>query len=315
VLIASTATLEASTVWYDRTTRSMHGSSLTRWIDAVGNRVGHHHLLDYLGGGGLCDVYRGRHLVDGHDSAIKVLRPELRRSAGLVDRMRFEARIGMRFNHANLVRILEYGEDWIGPYFAMELLEGSTLGEILQHDPSLSPPHAAAIARQTAEGLATLHHAGFIHCDVKPSNLMILGRSEDRALSLKILDFGIARQTRHSIEHGEGAPAPSGDTVVGTPGYLAPEQLDGAHVGPKADLYALGVVLYRMISGHLPFHGTIEEMGDLQRTTHPKPLPLADGLGPLAFRLLELRPKDRPSAPDVIDVLDRLGFPPRYVDP
>jgi serine/threonine-protein kinase len=304
---ATTATFDPPTVGLcDPSTLSMRRPlRLGRRDPAfeIGDCVGAYHLIEHLGAGGICDIYRGRHVRRGYERAIKVLRPSARHNRQLAERLRLEAQIGMRFYHPNLVRVFEPGESPLGPFFAMELLEGATLAELLHHEQRLSPIRAADIVRQTAEGLATLHRAGFIHCDVKPANLMLsFSPSDPERRSLKIIDFGIAQQTRLRVETMRS------DAIIGTPGYLAPEELTGAPFGPKVDLYALGVVLYRIISGRIPYEGTFEEIAAQQRTRSPGPLPVAEGLGPLAFRLLDKSPVERPSALEIIDAIDHL-FP------
>jgi eukaryotic-like serine/threonine-protein kinase len=271
--------------------------------DLAGKRVGAYVLQEAIGIGGICTVYRGRCPEDPHPRAIKVLQPRYRSNSILGDRLRLEGSIGMSVAHPNLVQVIDRGESEFGPYLVMELLEGETLSSLLARDKRLSTARAALLIRQAAKGIAELHRRGFVHLDIKPGNLIVVPYGGDeRNAQLKIIDFGIAESigVRGSVKVAVG----SGCGVTGTPGYIAPEQYQGREVGPPSDLYALGIVLYYLISGRSPFTGPIDKALYQQLAGNPNPLETADGLDEIAFWMLERDPDQRPTVEQLIAALD-----------
>jgi len=267
----------------------------------VGTRLGCYSLLEELGSGGMCAVYRARHMDFGTEFAVKVLHPGRTQQEVFTHRLRREAAAGLRLNHPNIVRVVELGMGPQGPFLVMELLVGRTLHEALRTDGPIPPPSAAKIVRQTADGLSAAHRAGFVHRDLKPGNIMLV--PGELGEEVKILDLGIVGVTtadpREQITRE--------NLVVGTPAYMAPEQFHGSSsVGPQADLYSLGVVLYQMLRGRPPFDGNFQEIIAQHMMTPPDPLPDSDGLEELAYWLLEKSQAKRPqNAAEVIAFVDR----------
>ncbi|MDH3223317.1 MAG: protein kinase, partial [Gemmatimonadota bacterium] len=271
----------------------------------IGQTVSHYRVLDKLGGGGMGVVYRAEDTRLGRHVALKFLPTEL--TSDPVARTRFvqEARAASALDHANICTIHDIDETSTGQlYIVMALYDGETLKSRLQHGP-LKAREAMAAARQVAAGLDTAHGLGIVHRDIKPANLMYTRRGE-----VKILDFGVAKLL------GQAGVTRTGSSV-GTLAYMSPEQLEGRDdVGPRADLWALGVVLYEMLTGRRPFEGRSEaETAAAILAQEPSPLDpsgdeLAAGLTSLVTDLLRKRPEDRPpSASAVIERLDALSSP------
>lgn len=265
----------------------------------IGTRLGSYMIIEPLGCGGVCTVYRARNLDLGGEFALKVLNSERDLNDVLVQRLRREAAAALRINHPNIVKVIELGTGARGPFLVMELLNGLTLADALRTRGPFSVLEAANVIRQAACGLAAAHRAGFVHRDLKPSNLMVV--PQDSGEVVKILDLGIV---------GLISPDPAEHLtcegiVVGTPAYMAPEQLQGAPIGAAVDLYALGIVLYEMLKGATPFQGTFKEIIAQHMISRPEPLAAAQGLEQLAYRLLEKSPARRPdNAQAVIEFID-----------
>lgn len=282
------------------------GSSQTASADPyLGTRMGAYVLLDLLGTGGMCNVYRARHVSRGTEHALKVLHAARAQHAVFAQRMLREAAAARRINHPNIIRVTEIGMAQGGPFLVMELLAGTTLHDVLRLEGKLPLPRAAHIVRQVARGLAAAHQAGLVHRDMKPGNIML--SPDPSGERVKILDFGIVRIADQEFVDDDPLAQQQltrDDLVVGTPSYMAPEQFQSSHVGPEADLFSLGVVLYQMIAGRLPYEGSFQQIMAQQLTSVPNPLPDSCGLDELAFWLLERSPQNRPPASRVVEVID-----------
>ncbi len=273
-----------------------------------GGRLGPYEILTLLGTGGMGRVFRAHDTRLDRDVAIKVL---LRGAVGDEDRLRRfeqEARVIGALNHPNVVVIHDTGRDEGSPYLVTELLEGDTLRERLRHGP-LPERKAVEITIQIARGLAAAHDKGITHRDLKPENVFLT-----RDGQVKILDFGLAR-IGHSEPLGEdsGTLSPSG-AVMGTAGYMAPEQIRGRPVDHRADIFALGALLYELLCGRRAFPGeTAVDRG--MEALHAEPQGLtgaAPSLMALVSRCLEKRPEDRfQSAHDVAFALETYQTQPR----
>ena len=197
--------------------------------------IGRYVDLQLLGQGGMGAVYRGRDPELDRPVAIKVM---LHATPDFVQRFRREAQSIARLAHANIVQVYDFGVDGDGnPYFVMELIDGTPLDELVRTRGKLPPLDVVRLGKQAAAGLAAAHRAGIIHRDVKPSNLIVDGRGH-----LKLVDFGIARME-------SGSQLTNAAALMGTPGYMAPEQAGGKKVDARADVYALGMTLFELCAG------------------------------------------------------------------
>ena len=273
-----------------------------------GDVIGEYRLIELIGRGGFAHVYRAKHLVFGEDFAVKVLRNSYAGNAAAKRRFQREAMAMTGTTHKNLVRIADSGVIADGrPYLAMELIRGETLRETIIREGPLPLLRARNIASQLAEGLAEVHRRGFVHRDLKPKNIMIVGTPEGDLV--KILDFGLTRLLDPDTELTHLTTA---GRQLGTARWMAPEQItDPSKVGPAADLYAIGLVLYAMITGTPPFGGPGEDVLQQQLEVRPRAPAAAGALAPLLLQLLEKDPAKRPaSAEEVASALAATDFGP-----
>jgi serine/threonine-protein kinase len=219
--------------------------------DALVGRVlgGRYRLAERLGQGGMGTVYRGMHTLMDKPLAVKILRGELATDADAVARFHREARSASRLDHDHCIRVTDFGQSEDGLlYLTMELLEGRSLARRMR-DGRLPVAEACSIAYAIALALEHAHEAGVIHRDLKPDNVFLAKRSRGREV-VKVLDFGLAKLASDS---GKSRSITRDGTVFGTPEYMAPEQAQGDPLDARTDLYALGVLLYHMLTGELPF--------------------------------------------------------------
>src|SRR5438874_740866 len=200
-------------------------------------------LIERIASGGMGTVWRAEDLVLHRPVAVKVLSESLGADAKFVERFRREARAAAGLSHPNVAGIFDYGEDGDTPFMVMELIEGETLAGRLRREGGLPPAEAARIASEIASALQAAHDAGVVHRDVKPANVMLTPRGE-----CKVMDFGIAAAAWATPLTATGA-------TIGTASYLSPEQAGGSKATPASDVYALGCVLYEMLTGRPPFTG------------------------------------------------------------
>ncbi len=207
--------------------------------------IGRYRIEALLGTGAMGEVYRAHDPAIDRLVAIKVVRPELVAGSGgeqLLERFRREARAAGRRFHPNIVAIWDFGDDNGMPFLVMELVEGQSLDQLIKSCGSLEPRRSVAIITQVLSALGFAHRNGIVHRDIKPSNIMVLPADQ-----VKVADFGIAR-----LETSEFTIV--GD-LLGTPAYMAPEQLSGGPIDHRTDLFATGVILFEMLTGVKPFRG------------------------------------------------------------
>jgi len=212
---------------------------------AAGSRIGPYEIVGPIGAGGMSEVYRARDLRLDRDVALKVLQRELAARAPAVARFEKEAKAVAALSHPSIVAIYDYGVENDVSYIVMELLEGETLRRAMGG--AMPWRQAVKIAATIADALRAAHARGIIHRDLKPENIVVT-----HAGAVKVLDFGLARVIAESPDSETQTLTASG-TVMGTPGYMSPEQVRGEPLGPPADLFALGCILYEMLSGRRPF--------------------------------------------------------------
>ncbi|MBV9377772.1 MAG: serine/threonine protein kinase [Alphaproteobacteria bacterium] len=254
--------------------------------------IGRYRVEELLGTGAMGEVYRAHDPAIDRMVAIKVVRPELVAGSGgaqLLERFRREARAAGRRFHPNIVAIWDFGDDAGMPFLVMELVEGRSLDQVIKLSGSLEPRRSVGIITQVLGALGFAHENGIVHRDIKPSNVMVL--QDDR---VKVADFGIAR-----IEASEFTIV--GD-LLGTPAYMAPEQLSGSPIDHRTDLFAAGVILFETLTGVKPFRGkSITEI-----------MSLMEKRGPEDIRALN------PSVPEALKhvIIKSVSFDPaqRYAD-
>ena len=218
---------------------------------------------ELLGRGGMAEVWAGTDRVLDRPIAIKVLGSWLVHDSTFVERFRREALAAARISHPNLVAVFDAGAEDGTPYIVMERVPGETLAETLGRQGPLEPARAARIAAEVARALGVAHAAGIVHRDVKPGNVMVT--PEGRA---KLMDLGIARSL-------DGETITRASTVLGTAGYVSPEQVRGERVDARSDLYSLGCVLYEMVTGRPPFEAG-SPVAVAYRHIHEDPAPPSD---------------------------------------
>ena len=263
-----------------------------------GTFLGTYELLAEIGRGGMGEVYRARDPKLDRLVAIKVLPAQLAENPDFLARFQREAKAIAALNHPNLVGIYDLGQDGPHRFAVMELLEGETLGACLARGP-LPLRKAVELAIQMAQGMAAAHEKGIIHRDLKPDNLWIT-----REGRLKILDFGLAKQTRSRGQDTDTealslGPLTQHGVILGTAGYMSPEQVKGEPVDHRSDLFSFGVVLYEMLTGRRAFRGEtpIQTMNAILEA-EPEELRIARGHLPpalehLVLHCLEKRPENR----------------------
>jgi len=205
--------------------------------------AGRFELIEELGAGGMGIVYRAYDKEVGEEIALKVLHPDIALDEKTVDRFRNEIKLARRITHKNVCRMHELHQDEKELFITMEYVSGQDLKGLIKESGALAAGKAISIAKQICEGLAEAHDLGVIHRDLKPQNIMV-----NKEGNAKIMDFGIARSLRTAGMTAEGM-------IIGTPEYMAPEQVEGLEADQRTDIYALGAIIFEMVTGRVPFEG------------------------------------------------------------
>ncbi|MFF4878240.1 protein kinase [Micromonospora sp. NPDC000668] len=256
-------------------------------------------LVEQLGAGGMSVVWRGYDEVLGRQVAVKVLASRLASDRAFRHRIRIEAQAAARLCHPHITNVYDYGESQqVGltvPYVVMELVDGGSLANRLGREGRMPWREAVTVGAEVSSALATAHARGVVHRDVTPGNVMLT------STGVKVVDFGISALV------GESEKGPDG-TLLGTPAYLAPERLDNGQVSPATDVYAVGLLLYRMLTGRLPWQAsTTTQMLRAHMYNEPEPMQAVPGLPDevtdLVRRCLAKQPGDRPATAELARTL------------
>ena len=289
----------------DATTCAEHGVALVPLESlsdedaplASGKMMGEYRLDRKLGSGTFGAVYAGEQPMIGKRVAIKVLHKKFASNSGVVSRFITEARAVNRIRHKNIIDIFSFGlVDDQQPYFVMELLDGVTLGELLEKNGRLGVAEALPILRGIADALDAAHEVGVTHRDLKPDNIF-LAEEKDGSYFPKLLDFGVAKLLAEELAHKTATGA-----AIGTPSYMAPEQCRGKPIDHRADIYALGVVIHEMLTGQRLFEGDSGmEVLFMHASLPPKPMShaapdLPEALDEPVLAMLAKRPDQRPDS-------------------
>ncbi len=217
-------------------------------------------LLVKVGEGGMAEVYRAQDTLLGRAVAVKLLRPQYNSESSFLVRFLQEAQAAAGLSHPNIVTVYDVGQDGDQRYIVMEYVEGVSLKEIILESAPFSVDRATDIGLQICRAVAVAHRAGLVHRDIKPQNVLFTGDGR-----VKVTDFGIARALgapKNLTEQG---------TVWGTPHYISPEQASGEEVGPPSDVYSIGIVMFEMLTGRLPFEGPSSVAIAMKHVREPAP--------------------------------------------
>jgi non-specific serine/threonine protein kinase len=243
--------------------------------------AGRYEVIEALGVGGMGEVYRVEDQTVGQEVALKLIKPEIARDPKTIERFRHELKTARMISHRNVCRMFDLGEEKGTFFITMEYIAGEDLKSFLRRSKQLALGTAISIAEQVCDGLGEAHRLGVIHRDLKPSNIMIDGEGNAR-----IMDFGIARSLHSMNITGEGM-------IIGTPEYMSPEQAEGQEADRRSDIYSLGIILYEMVTGKVPFEGntplSVAMKHKLEAPRNPSELvsQLPDNLSPLILKCLE----------------------------
>lgn len=284
------------------------------WAEGMVIR-GKYRIVEKVGQGGMGAVYKASHVMFGEMRALKVINPELLGDQLFVKRFMQEAVIARKLDHPNAVRVDDIDESEDGrPFMVMEYIEGESLKSLIQSGGSLPLSRVCSIIKQVAAALDAAHHLGMVHRDIKPANIVLIQTPEGE--QAKVLDFGIAKFKK---AHGESSEMTltGTDVVIGTPQYMSPEQAIGKRgddLDGRSDIYSLGVVMYQMLAGSLPFKADTT-MGLLLAHISSPPKPLLEArpdleippsLAAVVMKCLEKNPAARPqTGAALVEELDR----------
>jgi serine/threonine-protein kinase len=275
----------------------------------IGMTIGGYHILEEIGRGGMATVYRAHQISMNRDVAIKVLPPQFLHQSESLERFKQEASIVARLEHRAIVPVHDYGEYEGIPYIVMRYMDGGSVDQLLEQGP-IPPDKTLSILEQIAPALDYAHREGVLHRDLKPSNILL-----DSNGDAYITDFGIAR-----ILGSHPKPLTTSG-VVGTPSYMSPEQAQGHPLDGRSDLYALGVVLFEMLTGVRPFDGETPYSIAVKHVTEAPPAPcdinpkLPSAVGPVLVRTLaKTREARYPTAGELVDALKTAIHEPASLD-
>ena len=249
-------------------------------------------IIEELGRGGMGKVYKAFDKEVNAKIALKLIKPEIAADKDTIERFRNELKVARDISHKNICRMYDLGKDAGNYYLTMEYVPGEDLKNMIRMSGQLGVGTAVNIAKQVGEGLSEAHKLGFVHRDLKPSNIMI-----DRNGCVRIMDFGIARSIK-----GKGIT--DAGVTIGTPEYMSPEQVEGKDVDQRSDIYSLGVILYEMLTGRVPFEGDtpftvgVKHKGEIPKDPREFNAQVPDGLSRLILKCLEKTKEKRCQSTD-----------------
>ncbi len=269
--------------------------------------------------GGMGTVYRARQVLIDRAVAVKVLNQRFVEDDA--DRIRFqrEAKAAGRLQHLNAVAVTDFGQTSEGyVYIVMELLEGRTLRQILTKEAPLETARTVSMMLQVSAAVAAAHEAGVIHRDLKPANIFVT-QSADSPLVVKVLDFGIAKLAAETLDEDDPQTLTQLGAMIGTPRYMSPEQCKGLELTPAADVYSLGVILYEMLTGMVPFSGSsplaiaVKHASEYPRPPREIVAAIPEQLENVVLHALEKNPDERPAnaaefRTELLELADKLGL-------
>ena len=274
---------------------------------------GRYRIVTRIGQGGMGKVYKVSHAQLGKVFALKIISDSMAETDEARQLFYREARMASSLSHPNITSVVDFGEDdRVGVFMVMELVEGEPLVKVLHREKQLSVHKACEIAHQVAEALHYIHQNEIVHCDIKTENILLAEQlvGKRRQLQVKLLDFGLARSMNASR---------NSQSLSGTPHYVAPERIRGEPASPASDVYSVGILLYEMLTGKVPWDGPVQHIlsGHLDEPPRPPSQMRSDGLDPalerLILRSLGKRPVDRHKDMaaflyELRTVMDMLGF-------
>jgi tetratricopeptide (TPR) repeat protein len=292
--------------WASQTSGAGPRSTASAAILPGGLEIGHRYRIGHLLGlGGMGAVYQARDLELERDVALKLIRSDIASDVSALDRFKREIQLSSRVTHRNVLRVYDLGENEGIKYLTMQFVDGKDLATILKKIGKLPLPRLVSLFRQIAAGLGAAHEMGVVHRDLKPQNVLV-----DSADQVYLTDFGLAKGAEQSAMTQTGA-------VLGTPHYMSPEQVKGQHVDSRSDIFSLGVILYEMATGSLPYPGDTPYEVMVQRTLRPPRAPgevnpdLPPYLCRIIDRCLAIDPAARyGSIAEVLADLDNSSFTP-----
>jgi serine/threonine protein kinase len=262
---------------------------------------GRYEIIEELGKGGMGRVYRVVDKKINEEVALKLLAPEIASSKKTIERFKNELKFARKISHKNVCRMYDFNEEEETPYITMEYVPGEDLKSVVRMTGQLSVGRAISIAKQICQGLAEAHQLGIIHRDLKSSNIMI-----DKRGNVRIMDFGVARSL-------EAKGTTGAKIMIGTPEYMSPEQVEGKEADQRSDIYSLGIILYEMLSGRLPFEGDTSLSIALKHKTDIPPNPrkfnaqLPEKFSQMILRCLEKDKEKRyQTAEELLSELSRI---------
>ncbi|HEY0192797.1 MAG TPA: serine/threonine-protein kinase, partial [Kofleriaceae bacterium] len=266
---------------------------------------GRYRVIELIGEGGMGKVYLAEHIEIGRRVALKVLHPSYSRMPDLVERFRREARAATKIDHPNIVGVTDSGTTADGSvYFVMEFLEGVELGNVIEREGAIDVARALKITGQICRALAAAHREGIIHRDLKPENIFLVTR-DGTADTVKVLDFGIAKTTEAEAARERRLTSPG--MAMGTPEYMSPEQAAGRPADARCDVYALGAIMYEMVTGIPPYSGdNFMEILTKKATQDPPPphtvrAELPAPVSDLVTAAMARNPNDRPQTMEALE--------------